>query len=64
MLQIKVVIFKKLYKFYIKHFLIGTIVFLININNAIKNSRIQNKKEFNHFFKNRSSDIVLLKLGN
>ena len=25
---------------------------------------ISNKKEFNHFFKNRSSDIVLLKLGN
>ena len=25
---------------------------------------IQNKKEFNHFFKSRSSDIVLLKLGN
>ena len=23
-----------------------------------------NKKEFNHFFKSRSSDIVLLKLGN
>ena len=23
-----------------------------------------NKKEFNHFFKNRSYDIVLLKLGN
>ena len=25
---------------------------------------ISNKKEFNHFFKCRSSDIVLLKLGN
>ena len=25
---------------------------------------ISNKKEFNHFFKSRSSDIVLLKLGN
>ena len=25
---------------------------------------ILNKKEFNHFFKSRSSDIVLLKLGN
>ena len=25
---------------------------------------ISNKKEFNHFFKTRSSDIVLLKLGN
>ena len=25
---------------------------------------IWNKKEFNHFFKSRSSDIVLLKLGN
>ena len=25
---------------------------------------ITNKKEFNHFFKSRSSDIVLLKLGN
>ena len=25
---------------------------------------IPNKKEFNHFFKSRSSDIVLLKLGN
>ena len=23
-----------------------------------------NKKEFNHFFKSKSSDIVLLKLGN
>ena len=25
---------------------------------------ISNKKEFDHFFKSRSSDIVLLKLGN
>ena len=25
---------------------------------------ISNKKEFNHFFKSRSSDIVLVKLGN
>ena len=25
---------------------------------------ISNKKEFNHCFKSRSSDIVLLKLGN
>ena len=25
---------------------------------------ISNKKEFNHFFKSRSSEIVLLKLGN
>ena len=25
---------------------------------------ISNKKEFNHFFKSGSSDIVLLKLGN
>ena len=25
---------------------------------------ISNKKEFNHFFKSRSSNIVLLKLGN
>ena len=25
---------------------------------------ISNKKEFHHFFKSRSSDIVLLKLGN
>ena len=36
MLQIKVVVFKKLYKFYIKHFLIGIIVFRINIKNAIE----------------------------
>ena len=36
MLQIKVVVFKKLYKFYIKHFLIGIIVFLINIKNAME----------------------------
>ena len=36
MLQIKVVVFKKLYKFYIKHFMIGIIVFLKNIKNAIK----------------------------
>ena len=36
MLQIKVVVFKNLYKLYIKHFLIGIIVFLINIKNAIE----------------------------
>ena len=36
MLQIKVVIIKKLYKFHIEHFLIGIIVFFINIKNAIK----------------------------
>ena len=38
MLRIKVVVFKKLYKFYIKHFLIGIIVFLIKIKNATLNS--------------------------
>ena len=36
MLQMKVVVFKRLYKFYIKHFLIGIIVFFINIKNAIE----------------------------
>ena len=36
MLQIKVLVFKKLYKFYIKHLFIGIIVFLINIKNAIE----------------------------
>ena len=36
MLEIKAVVFKKLYKFYIKHFLIGIIVLLMNIENAIK----------------------------
>ena len=36
MLQIKVVVFKKLYKFYIEHLLIEIIVFLIEIKNAIK----------------------------
>ena len=36
MLQIKMVVFKKLYKFYIKHFLIRIIVFLINIKSAIE----------------------------
>ena len=45
MLQIKVVVFKKFYKFDIKHFLIRLIVFLINIKNAIKQSRIQIFKE-------------------
>ena len=82
--------------------MIGIIVFLLNMKNAIKQSTIQifkelqkckrkierecrdenvflkgdralrklitllisNKKEFKHFFKSRSSDIVLLKLGN
>ena len=34
-LQIKVV-FKKLYKFYIEHLLLGIIVFLINIKNPIE----------------------------
>ena len=36
MLQIKVVAFKKMYKFHAEHFLIGIIVFLINMKNAIK----------------------------
>ena len=36
MLRNKIVRFKKLYKFHIEHFLIGIIVFLINIKNAIK----------------------------
>ena len=35
-LQIKVVAFKKLYKFYIEHFLLGIIVFLMNIENVIE----------------------------
>ena len=36
MMQIKIVLLKKLYKFHIDYFLIGLIVFLINIKNAIK----------------------------
>ena len=36
MLRKKIVHFKKIYKFYIKHFLIGIILFLINIKNVIK----------------------------
>ena len=39
MLQLKVVVFKNLYKFYINNFLIGIIVFLISIKNAIEYSR-------------------------
>ena len=35
-LQIKFVAFKKVYEFYIEHFLIGIIVFLINTKHAIK----------------------------
>ena len=35
-LQIKVVVFKKFYKFCIEHLLIGIIVFLINNKNVIK----------------------------
>ena len=45
MLQIEVVVFKEMYKFYIKHFSIGIIVFLINIKNAIEYSRIEIFKE-------------------
>ena len=36
MLRSKIVRFKKIYKFYFYHFLIGIIVFLINIKNGIK----------------------------
>ena len=35
MLQVQVVVLKKFYKFHIENFLIGIIVFLINIKNAI-----------------------------
>ena len=34
-LRNKIIPFKKIYKFYLDHFLIGIIVFLINIKNAI-----------------------------
>ena len=36
MLRNKIVRFKKIYKSYLNHFLIGIIFFLINIKNAIK----------------------------
>ena len=36
MLQIKVVVLKKLHKFHIEHFLLGIIVLFLNIKNAIK----------------------------
>ena len=36
MLRNKIIRFKKIYKFYFDHFLIGIIVFLINMKNAIK----------------------------
>ena len=61
MLRNKIIRFKKIYKFYFDHFL-----FLKGDRALSKliNLLISNKKEFNHFFKSRSSDIVLLKLGN
>ena len=94
MLRNKIIRFKKIYKFYLDHFLIKWTVFVLNMKNFIKNQKlnfsdklcdIQKKcwgtklsvlkrstnfiltifwKEFNHFFKSRSSDIVLLKVGN
>ena len=36
MLRNKIICLKKIYKFYFDHFLIGIIVFLINMKNAIK----------------------------
>ena len=36
MLRNKIVRFKKIYKIYFDHFLIGIIVFLMNMKNAIK----------------------------
>ena len=36
MLRKKIIRLKKIYKFYFDHFLIGVIVFLINMKNAIK----------------------------
>ena len=52
MLQIKVVVFKKLYKFYIVYLLIGIIVFLINIKMLL------NSREFK-FFKNYRNEKEL-----
>ena len=79
LLQIKVD-FKKLYKFYIKHFLIIYVygksslkrdycdenVFLKvdRVLSKLITLLISNKKEFNHFFKSRSFVIFLLKLVN
>ena len=39
MLQIKVVIIEKLYKFYIEHFLIKSTVFVLIVINFIKNQK-------------------------
>ena len=41
----KIIRFKKIYKFYFDHFLIGIIVFLINMKNASKESTIPIFKE-------------------
>ena len=48
MLQIKVVVLKKLYKFSIENFSIGIIVFLINIKNAIKCQELKFLKNYRH----------------
>ena len=45
MLRNKIVRFKNMYKSYFDHFLIGIIVFIINMKNSIKSSRIQIFKE-------------------
>ena len=94
MLRNKIIRFKKIYKFYLDHFLRKWTVFVLNVKYVIKNQKlnfssakreyrdenvflkgdralsklitllISNKKEFNHFFTSRSSDIVLLKVSN
>ena len=59
---IKVVILKKLYKFYFDHFLIGIIVFLINMKNAIKlveNSNFYRIIEMYTENRARSASIVM-----
>ena len=78
MLRNKVVRFKKIYKLYFEHFLIKCTVFVLIVKNVIKNQKFNFQVKlcdivrfktickfyFDHLFKSKSSDIVLLKLGN
>ena len=78
MLKDKIVRFEKIYKFYFDHFLIKCTVFVLIVKNVYgKSSAKHEYRDENVFlkvdrtlsklitlFKSRSSDIVLLKLGN
>ena len=59
MLRNKIVRFKKMYKYYFDHFLIGIIVFLINMKMLLSSRQFKFLKNYRNVYVKSSASIVM-----